>query len=155
MIIPFKFPYYEPAGISFAPSEISYDTILSLSFAGSFVWVMFSYSGWNASTYIVMNLDQPKKNLPFSLIKGTVLVTIIYILLNMTFMYVATFDELAGEIGQFLIDTINMALAEDIIDEDEKQYFIGYGRLRPHSNNNKLKLFLRLFKMNQHVSVNQ
>jgi|AP82_1055514.scaffolds.fasta_scaffold24010_2 APA family basic amino acid/polyamine antiporter len=98
LIIPFIFPYYEPAGISFAPSEISYDTILSLSFAGSFVWVMFSYSGWNASTYIVMNLDQPKKNLPFSLIKGTVLVTIIYILLNMTFMYVATFDELAGEI---------------------------------------------------------
>ena len=31
--------------------------------------------------------------------------------------------ELAGEIGRFLIDTINMASAEDIIDEDEKQYF--------------------------------
>ena len=38
-------------------------------------------------------------------------------------MYVATFDELAGEIGRFLIDTIDMASAEDIIDEDEEQYF--------------------------------
>ena len=31
--------------------------------------------------------------------------------------------ELADEIGQFLIDTIDMASAEDIFDEDEKQYF--------------------------------
>ena len=33
-----------------------------------------------------------------SLIIGTLLVTLIYLLLNMTFMQVATFDEMAGEI---------------------------------------------------------
>ena len=86
------------SGISFAPSEGSMDMIFSLSFAGSLVWVMFAYSGWNASSYIVGNLNNPKRNLPFSLIIGTLIVTVIYILLNSVFMYVATFDELALQV---------------------------------------------------------
>jgi len=59
---------------------------------------MFSYSGWNASTYILGNLDNPKNTLPFSLIFGTMIVTVIYVLLNFIFMYVATFQELEGQI---------------------------------------------------------
>ena len=72
--------------------------IFSLSFAGSLVWVMFAYSGWNASSYIVGNLENPKKNLPFSLMIGTLIVTVLYLLLNAVFMYVATFDELAFQV---------------------------------------------------------
>lgn len=86
---------YEPSNISFVPSEKTWETIISLPFAGALVWVMFSYSGWNASSYIVGNLENPKRNLPFSLILGTLIVTIIYFLLNFVFMYVCTFDELA------------------------------------------------------------
>ena len=99
LIIPFLFiGEYTPAEISFAPSETSWDTIFSFPFAGALVYVMFAYSGWNASTYIVGNLENPTKNLPFSLIVGTLIVTVIYILLNFTFMYVATFDELALQV---------------------------------------------------------
>mgnify|MGYP000032161985 CR=1 FL=1 len=86
------------SGISFAPSEGSIDMIFSLSFAGSLVWVMFAYSGWNASSYIVGNLENPKRNLPFSLMVGTLIVTVLYILLNSVFMYVATFEELAFQV---------------------------------------------------------
>ena len=89
---------YQPSGISFAPTENTLDTIFSLPFAGALVWVMFSYSGWNASSYIVGNLENPKRNLPFSLIVGTLIVTVIYMLLNTVFMYVATPDELAGQL---------------------------------------------------------
>ena len=86
------------SGINFAPSEGSWDMIFSLSFAGSLVWVMFAYSGWNASSYIVGNLENPKRNLPYSLIAGTLIVTVLYILLNTVFMYVATFEELAFQV---------------------------------------------------------
>jgi APA family basic amino acid/polyamine antiporter len=86
------------SGVSFAPSDESMDMIFSLSFAGSLVWVMFAYSGWNASSYIVGNLENPKKNLPFSLMIGTLIVTVLYLLLNAVFMYVATFDELAFQV---------------------------------------------------------
>jgi len=95
LVIPFFFiGNYEGSGISFAPSEGSWDMIFSLPFAGALVWVYFAYSGWNASTYIVGSLENPKKNLPFSLIVGTLIVTVLYLLLNFVFMYVATFDEL-------------------------------------------------------------
>lgn len=86
------------SGVSFAPSDESFDMIFSLSFAGSLVWVMFAYSGWNASSYIVGNLENPKRNLPFSLMVGTLIVTVLYLLLNAVFMYVATFDELAFQV---------------------------------------------------------
>ncbi len=99
LILPFVFMgKYEASGINYAPDEKSFDTIFSLPFAGSLVWVMFAYSGWNASTYIVGSLENPKKNLPFSLITGTLVVTVIYILLNLVFMHVADFTELAGQV---------------------------------------------------------
>ena len=96
--LPFIFYNYTPSDISFQPTKKTTDTIFSLSFAGSLVWVMFSYSGWNASSYIIGDLEDPKKNLPFSLIVGTIVVTIIYVLLNFVFLYVATFSELEGQL---------------------------------------------------------
>jgi APA family basic amino acid/polyamine antiporter len=89
---------YEPSSVSFAQDKDSWDTIFSLPFAGSLVFVLFAYSGWNASTYIVGSLENPKKNLPYSLIVGTVIVTVLYVLLNLVFMYVVDFDEIAGKI---------------------------------------------------------
>lgn len=97
--LPFVFHgSYEASGISFMPDHDSWDTIFSLPFAGSLVWVMFAYSGWNASVYIVGSLENPKKDLPFSLIAGTLLVSVIYLALNSVFMYVATFEELAFQV---------------------------------------------------------
>ncbi|MFN5735998.1 MAG: amino acid permease, partial [Flavobacteriales bacterium] len=66
---------------------------------GSLVYVMFAYSGWNASSYIAGNIENQKKNLPFSLLTGTAVVTIIYLLLTGVFMYFCTFDELRGKIA--------------------------------------------------------
>ena len=98
IVIPFIYFGYEPSNVNFSPTGETSNTILSSAFAGSLVWVMFSYSGWNASTYILGNLENPKKTLPFSLIFGTLAVTVIYVLLNFTFMYVASFQELEGQI---------------------------------------------------------
>ena len=99
LLLPFLFwGNYEDSGVSFAPSEKSWDTIFSVPFAGALVWVMFAYSGWNASSYIVGNLENPKRNLPYSLMVGTLIVTVLYVFLNATFMHVATFDELALQV---------------------------------------------------------
>jgi basic amino acid/polyamine antiporter, APA family len=98
IVVPFIYFGYEPSNVSFIPTGETSNTILSSAFAGSLVWVMFSYSGWNASTYILGNLENPTKTLPFSLIFGTLAVTVIYVLLNFTFMYVASFQELEGQI---------------------------------------------------------
>jgi basic amino acid/polyamine antiporter, APA family len=96
LLLPFLYSGdFEHSDISFLPTEKSWDTIFSLPFAGALVWVMFAYSGWNASTYIVGSLENPKKNIPYSLLFGTLIVTVLYVLLNFVFMYSATFDQLA------------------------------------------------------------
>ncbi|MDB2657065.1 amino acid permease [Crocinitomicaceae bacterium] len=99
LLMPFIFGgNYEPSNNHFGPDGDSWNTILSLPFAGSLVFVLFAYSGWNASTYIVGSLENPRKNLPFSLIVGTLIVTVLYVLLNLVFLYVSNFEDLAGQL---------------------------------------------------------
>ena len=77
-------------------------------FAVSFVYVTFSYSGWNAAAYIIEEIDRPSKNLPRALILGTLIVSIIYLLLNLVFLKNASLADLQGqlEIGQIVSDHI-------------------------------------------------
>jgi APA family basic amino acid/polyamine antiporter len=96
LVAPFVVGGYEGSGISFAPSDISADTIFSVNFAAALVWVMYAYSGWNAAAYIAGNVENPKKTIPFALVGGTLIVMVIYVLLNAVFMYVSPFGELAG-----------------------------------------------------------
>ena len=66
---------------------------LPLNFGGwktiglSLMWIMFGYSGWNASVYIGSEIKNPKKNLPRSLLLGTGIVMVLYVLLNILFVY--------------------------------------------------------------------
>ncbi len=78
--------------------------IMYPGFAVAFIYVTFSYSGWNAAAYITEEIKHPNKNLPLALIGGTLLVSIMYILLNIVFLKNATLAELTGkvEIGQIV-----------------------------------------------------
>ncbi len=53
----------------------------------SLMWIMFAYSGWNASTYIGSEIKNPTKNLSRSLLLGTGIVMVLYLLLNALFIY--------------------------------------------------------------------
>jgi len=63
------------------------------------MWIMFAYSGWNASTYIGSEVLNPVKNIPRSLITGTLSVTIIYLLLNTLYIYAVPADDMKGVIS--------------------------------------------------------
>jgi APA family basic amino acid/polyamine antiporter len=54
-----------------------------LAFGTAMMLVMFSYSGWNASSYIAGELKNPRKTLPISLVLGTLIVTVLYMALNL------------------------------------------------------------------------
>jgi APA family basic amino acid/polyamine antiporter len=95
-IAPFFFSNSETQ-VNFLPQPGDWNLILSPSFAISLVFVVYAYTGWNASAYIAGNLENPKRNLPLSLVAGTLLVVIIYLLLNAMFMYSASFAELDGQ----------------------------------------------------------
>ncbi len=72
------------------------------AFAVSFVYVTFSYSGWNAAAYIVDEIRESRKNLPRALLLGTTVVSILYVLLNFVFLKQNPLEAIRGqlEIGQ-------------------------------------------------------
>ena len=96
-IAPFFIYSVPKTEIHFLPQPGDWDLILSPGFAVSLVFVVYAYTGWNASAYIAGNLDNPRKNLPISLITGTLIVVLVYLALNAMFLYTATFDELKGQ----------------------------------------------------------
>jgi basic amino acid/polyamine antiporter, APA family len=91
------FAVKETSPISFAPVKSDGSLIVSAPFAISLYWVMYAYSGWNASTYISGELRHPRRNIPLSLILGTILVSGLYILLNVVFMRSTPAPEMIGK----------------------------------------------------------
>jgi APA family basic amino acid/polyamine antiporter len=82
---------------SVLPTSSSWDIIFSGGFAISLYWVTYSYSGWNAAAYMAGEIENSKRNLPRSLFIGTLIVTILYVLLNYIFLYSTPISDLAGK----------------------------------------------------------
>lgn len=61
------------------------------------LFVMFAYSGWNGATYLAEEVKDPEKNLPRSLIGGTIIVMILYFLLNLLYFWSTPASELEGQ----------------------------------------------------------
>ncbi len=53
----------------------------------SLMWIMFAYSGWNAAGYVGSEIKNPGRNIPLSLIVGTGVVALLYLGLNLLFVY--------------------------------------------------------------------
>lgn len=65
----------------------------------SLMWIMFAYSGWNASAYIGSEIKNPAKNLPRSLILGTGIVILLYFCLNLFYIYGIPAKDMEGVIS--------------------------------------------------------
>jgi basic amino acid/polyamine antiporter, APA family len=94
--------------ISFAPHGFAGNggelpIMLSAPFAISLVFVMYSYSGWNAATYIAGEVRDPAKNLPRALLIGTAIVIALYVGLNAVMLKTTPIGELNGKINVAMI----------------------------------------------------
>ncbi len=87
-----------PEPLSFAPTGADLSTVLGGPFAIALLFVMFAYSGWNASTYITDEVHDPARNVPRSLLLGTALVLVLYVGLNWAFLATAPIAEMAGQV---------------------------------------------------------
>lgn len=65
----------------------------------SLMWIMFAYSGWNASTYLGAEIKNPSKILPRSLIYGTGIVMFLYLSINILYIYGIKPEEMKGVIS--------------------------------------------------------
>jgi APA family basic amino acid/polyamine antiporter len=89
-------PETQPISLSFGAA--TWDNVFTPAFFVCLVYVSYAYSGWNASAYFVNDLKNPVKQLPKSLLFGTILVTALYVLLNFVFLLVAPIPDMAGQL---------------------------------------------------------
>jgi len=61
----------------------------------AFIVVMFAYSGWNAASYVAEEIRDPGRNVPRALALGTAAVVLVYLGLNVLYLYAVPI----GEIG--------------------------------------------------------
>jgi len=66
---------------------------------------MFSYSGWNAASYVAEEVRNPGRNVPLALGLGTVAVVVLYLALNLLYLYALPPAELGALDGR-LVDTV-------------------------------------------------
>jgi APA family basic amino acid/polyamine antiporter len=57
------------------------------NYATALMYVSFAYSGWNAAAYIAGEIEKPQRTLPRALLLGTVVVMLLYLTLNLVFLY--------------------------------------------------------------------
>ncbi|MBS3806504.1 MAG: amino acid permease [Bacteroidales bacterium] len=85
--------------------HFSQNTPADYSFGGfknmglSVMWILFAYSGWNAAAYIGSEVKNPSRNLPAALILGTGIVIMLYMLLNVFFIYAIPPGDMEGVIS--------------------------------------------------------
>jgi APA family basic amino acid/polyamine antiporter len=72
---------------------------LPMQFVISLIWVMFGYSGWNAATYVAEEIRRPERTLPMAAAAGAVLVAVLYLALNLVYIYSTPLEKMKGEIA--------------------------------------------------------
>lgn len=65
--------------------------MIGLAFSGAF----WAYDAWNSVTYVSGEVKNPKRNIPLSLLWGTVIVIAVYVLVNVAYLYVLPIGEMA------------------------------------------------------------
>lgn len=75
------------------PEDFSAWTVL----LGSMSWVALSYTGFNAAVYVAGQAKDAAVNVPRAMLRATLVVTLIYLLLNAVFVYAPPPELIAGQ----------------------------------------------------------
>src|SRR5581483_10392223 len=85
---------------------------LPAQFIVSLLWVMVGYSGWNAATYVAEEIRHPERILPAALAAGTAIVAVLYLGLNLVFIYATSLERMkqgtSPEIAVGAVSAVNL-----------------------------------------------
>lgn len=127
--------------------------IMLPAFATSLVFVTYSYTGWNSASYIAGEIKDVQKNLPKSLIVGTVFVTVCYLLVNFIMLKHAPVNQLAGKedvmgeaannmLGNTFGKVVNIFIALQLVATISGYLWVGSRLTQAFAKENRLWKFL-------------
>lgn len=76
-----------------------------LAWGSALIIIMYAYSGWNGTTYIAGEIRNPEKNLPRALFLGALLITIVYLAMNVVYLMSAPGEVIIAE-GKYTIGAL-------------------------------------------------
>ena len=103
----------EPTAVAFTPIETP-DNLITVFFL-ALIGVYFSYGGWHHASYLAAETTNPKRTIPKAMITGTIVVTVVYVLINLAYLYMLPISEISH----------SKALAADSL----SQYFVSGGQM--------------------------
>jgi basic amino acid/polyamine antiporter, APA family len=87
-------PAYEGWLSTARPTAGSMNTLFA--FGAALVPILFAYGGWQNANYVAEEIDNPRRNLPLSLLLGTTIVIVVYLLVNAVYLRALGLEGLAG-----------------------------------------------------------
>lgn len=69
---------------------------LAIGFGFALIAVFWAFDGWNNINYVAGEIKNPKRNLTFALIFGTIGITVLYVLTNIVYFLALTINEMKG-----------------------------------------------------------
>ncbi len=66
-----------------------------VAFGAALVPILFAYGGWQNANYVAEEIENPRRNLPLSLIAGTIAVVVIYVAVNAVYIRALGLEGLA------------------------------------------------------------
>jgi amino acid transporter len=79
--------------LSWWPEDSSAWTVL----VGSMSWIALSYTGFNAAIYVAGQAKDARRTVPLAMLWGTLVVTVVYLLLNYVFVYAPAPDAISNQ----------------------------------------------------------
>jgi len=84
-----------PVNFSINPTGMGVSQLL-FGFGITFIAVFWAFDGWNNINYVAGEIKNPKRNLTYALVLGTLVITVLYALMNYIYLYALSIDEMAG-----------------------------------------------------------
>jgi len=84
-----------PIDLSFDTSGMSFNQLV-VGFGVAMVAVFWAFDGWNNVNFVAGEIKNPARNLPRALILGTVLVGLIYVMVNVVYLKALPISEMVG-----------------------------------------------------------
>ena len=86
-----------PIDLSFDAGDMSFSQVM-VGFAVAMVAVFWAFDGWNNVNFVAGEIKNPARNLPLALTLGTILVGVLYVLVNLVYLKALPISEMSGVI---------------------------------------------------------
>jgi APA family basic amino acid/polyamine antiporter len=84
-----------PVDLSLNPTGLSLGPLI-MGFGVALITASVAFDGWNTLTFLSGEIKNPKRNIPLALLSGTLLITVLYVLMNYVYLRALSIDEMAG-----------------------------------------------------------